>query len=304
MLEQKEYLPCAQEYWMSCTFGVNTIKKTGYGYDWKAMPMDELPEDLQCFPYNDRFTIKEFHQYVGKHWDAYAKAGKVRIAFEHLQARIDVYNEGVREDATDIYKAVERAEALLGWIIKEQRKDLQKQIQELRAACIKLGIKPKLIECLLDHPESYARLRHKVLLEAEDLELELPAIDVPTLETWMVPQLAGYTPYDVYSDVLPAVYTEEERKAAPRNNRVIRWTQDVTEALAPQREDLLILMTLYITQADDGAELFHKCDKFGDKIERDMRPAPITDEEIREWKAYYAEEENKKLNTPIEWVSK
>lgn len=297
-----EYLPRTQEYWMSCKFGFNTVKKTGYGYTWEVKPMEELPEALQNFRYNEKFTIKEFHQYVGKNFEAYANAGKLRVAFENLKARIDVYNESVREDATDIDKSVERAEALLGRIIKGQRKQLQKQIQELRAACLKIGVKPKLIEGLLDHPENYASLRHTVLLKAEDLELELPAIDVTTLETWMVPQLAGYTPYDVYSDEMPATYTDEERKVAPRNKRVIRWTQDITKALAPQREDMLILMTLYITQADDGAEIFHKCDKFGDKIERDMRPAPITDEEIREWKAYYEEEENKKLNTPVEWV--
>lgn len=305
MLKQKkEYLPRTQEYWMSCTFGVNSIKKTGYGYTWETKPMDELPEDLQNFPYNEKYTIKEFHQYVGEHFNAYAEAGKVRVAFDRLKARIDLYNECVRENAVDIHKAVERADTLLNQIIYGQRKNLQKQIQDLRTVCIKLGIKPKLLEALLDRSADNLRLRDKVLLQAKDLELELPAIDVTTLETWMVPQLQGYSRYDVYSDELPAVYTEEERKVAPRNTRAIRWVQDITKALTPQREDLLVLMTLYITQADGNTELFYRHDKFGDKIERDMRPAPITEDEIREWKAFYEEEENKKWNTPIEWVSK
>lgn len=299
MLEQKkEYLPRTQDYWISCTFGVNTIKKTGYGYTWEAKPMDELPEDLQNFRYNEKFTVREFHQYVGEHFNAYVAAGKVRVAFENLKARIDVYNEGVREDATDIHKAVDRAEALLDWIIREQRKELQRQIRELRVACIKIGVKAKLIESLLERAEENTRLRNKVLLKARDLELELPTIDAPTLEAWMVPQLEGYTRYDVYSTETPTKYTDEDRAAAPKNSRVIRWTQDITKALIPQREDLLILMTLYITQVDDGADRFLRRDEFGDVIERDMDPAPITDEEIRAWKQKREEERVVKFCNP------
>lgn len=302
--EKKEYLPRTQEYWMSCTFGVNIIKKTGYGYTWEARPVDEMPDDLQNFRYNEKFTIKEFHQYVGTHYNEYAAAGKVRVAFQNLKARIDVYNEGIREDATDIHKAVGRADTLLNQIIYGQRKNLQKQIQGLRADCIKLGIKPKLLEALLDRAADNLRLRDKVLLQAKDLELELPAVDVTTLETWMVPQLQGYSRYDVYSDELPAVYTEEERKVASRNARAIRWTQDITEALRSQREDLLILMTLYITQLDEGYESFLRKDMFGDVIERDMDPAPTTAEEFLQWKQKREEEDYKRLYKPVEYVGK
>lgn len=286
MLNQKkvEYLPRTQENWMSCKFGVNTIKKTGYGYTWEAKPMEELPEALQNFRYNEKFTIKEFHQYVGEHYNAYVAAGKVRVAFNNLKARIDVYNAEVRESAVDLQESVKRSDELLEWIIQEQQDILKTQILGLRADCIKAGVKPKVIEALLDKPEQYTTLRTKVLLKATDFELELPPVEAPALEQWRVPELPGYTRYNPDDPVAPAKYTDEEREAAAKTNRVIRWTQDITEALKPMREDILILMTLYLAQVDDGGISFLRRDEFGDTIERDADPAPTTEEEFLLWK--------------------
>lgn len=279
-----EYLPRTQESWMSCNFGVNTVKKTGYGYTWEAKPMEELPEALQNFRYNEKFTIKEFHQYVGERYNAYADAGKVRIAFERLKARIDVYNAEVRESATDLQDSVKRSDSLLNWIIQEQQKTLGKQNLELRADCIKVGVKPKVIEALLDRPEQYAALRARTLLKAVDFELELPPVEAPALEQWRVPELSGYTRYNPDDPMAPAKYTDEEREAAAKTDRVIRWTQDITEALKPMREDILILMTLYLAQVDNGGISFLRRDEFGDIIERDVDPAPTTEEEFLLWK--------------------
>lgn len=281
---KKEYLPRTQENWMSCKFGVNTIKKTGYGYTWDVKPMEELPEALQNFRYNEKFTIREFHQYVGEHYNTYADAGKVRIAFEKLKARIDVYNTEVRESAVDLQESVKRSDSLLNWIIQEQQKTLGKQNLELRAACIKAGVKPKVIEALLDWPEKYAALRAKTLLKAVDFELELPPVEAPALEQWRVPELQGYTKYNPDDLMAPAKYTDEEREAAAKTDRVIRWTQDITEILKPMREDILILMTLYLAQVDAGGVSFLRRDEFGDVIERDMDAAPTTEEEFLLWK--------------------
>ena len=99
-----EYLPRTQESWMSCKFGVNTVNKTGYGYTWEAKTMEELPKALQNFSYNEKFTIKEFHQYVGERYDAYAAAGKVRPAFEKLKARIkelENYLQKIKNEITE-----------------------------------------------------------------------------------------------------------------------------------------------------------------------------------------------------------
>jgi len=278
-----KYVPCKQEYWVSCKFGFNSVKKTGFGYDWDTKPMEELPKDLQDFRYNAKYTIKEFHQHVGEHYNDYAKAGKVEQAFDNLKTRIDVYNEVVRNNSTDLYKSVERADSFLAWTIREQRENLQKQIMELRSACIGIGVKHKLIAALLDQPENNLRLRTKVLLKAKDLELALPTVEVPTLEPWQVADLQGYVKYDPDSAEAPTKYTEEELARAPKKERAIRWTQDVTNALKPLQEDILILMTLYITQVDDGGDAFLRRDEFGDVIERDNDPAPTTYEEYKAW---------------------
>lgn len=275
-----EYLPRTQESWMSCKFGVNTVNKTGYGYTWEAKPMEELPKALQNFRYNEKFTIKEFHQYVGERYDAYAAAGKVRPAFEKLKARIDVYNESVRDSAVDSQAVVRRADDLLNRIIRAQQATLKDQRSELRADCIKVGVKPKLIEALLDRPKQYAALRATVLLKATDLELELPPVEVPTLELWRVPDLPGYVKYNPDDPMAPAKYTDEELESAAKKYRVIHWTQDITEALRPLREDILILMALYLAQVDNGGVDFLRMDAFGDIVERDVDPAPTTEEEL------------------------
>ena len=279
-----EYLPRTQESWMSCKFGVNTVNKTGYGYTWEAKTMEELPKALQNFSYNEKFTIKEFHQYVGERYDAYAAAGKVRIAFEKLKARIDVYNESVRDSAVDSQAVVRRADVLLNRIIREQQETLKNQILELRVDCIKVGVKPKVIEALLDKPKQHAALRAKALLKAEDFQLELPPVEVPTLELWRVPDLPGYVKYNPDDPMAPAKYTDEELESAAKKYRVIRWTQDITEALKPLREDILILMTLYLAQVDNGGISFLRKDEFGDTVERDVDSAPTTEEEFLLWK--------------------
>lgn len=278
-----KYVPCTQEYWVSCKFGFNSAKKTGFGFAWDTKPMEELPQELQDFRYNAKYTIKAFHKHVGEHYNDYARAGKVEQAFDNLKARIDVYNESVRKDSTDLYKSVERADALLTRIIQEQRENLQKQIMELRGACMGVGVKHKLIAALLEHPEDNVRLRTKVLLKASDLELALPTVEVPTLEPWQVAELPGYVKYDPDSAEAPTKYTEEELARAPKKERAIRWTQDVTNALKPLQEEMLILMTLYITQVDNGGYEFLRRDEFGDVIERDNDPAPTTYEEYKAW---------------------
>lgn len=211
--QKKEFVPYTQGCLKRCKFFVAVPKVSGYGYDLKRMSMDEAPEELKQFSFNKKYTMSAFFEYVVDNFPAYKKANKVETALNNFKAKINIYNETVKERCTHDQHWVDEADKLRDSIIQWGIiPEYQQQIEELIEVCKTVGIDSASIDDALN---TNSNKRGELLLKAKQYEIQLPEkVTVPTKELYAVANLPGYAKYGRYpAEIKEAVEEELENPA-------------------------------------------------------------------------------------------